>query len=229
MKTKRVILGLLALLLLLALRWWRNLPVEIESGQASSVALAPQHSLTVVSAPKPAAASSVEAPKQPPVKASESPPPPPNDNDWGMIEFTDGVPVVRTMATGEMCVIIPTVFTANAENQIELKMIVEKPGSLQMSSADIEALRGPAAKNFINSELTAAKSDSSKVIESMPSIVAMPGEPVRVGVGSARDGNIMSIDLVPLITGSHPGLRAEGDAPTTGNPSDAKSKGSGSQ
>jgi len=82
---------------------------------------------------------------------------------------------------------------------------VEKPGSLQLPDSAIEALRGPAARNFIHSELSAARSDPSKVIESMPSIVAMPGTSVRVSVGSAPDGNTISIELVPLIAGSHTG------------------------
>ncbi len=197
-------MGLLALLLLLALLWWRNQPKPGEPAQSPSEAAPARHSTMVLAAVQPTAATAVAAPKQAPVKASESPAPP-DVNDWGMVEFTDGVPVVRIMASGSSCVIIPTVITANGGNQIHLEMVVEKPGSLQLPASAIEALRGPAARNFIKSELSATRSDASKVIESMPSIVAVPGNSVRIGVGSAPDGNIISIELVPLIAGSHPG------------------------
>lgn len=140
----------------------------------------------------------VDAPKQMPAKASESPPTSSN-NDWGVIEFSDGVPVVRTLSTGELCIMVPTVINVGGQSQIRLNMMVEKPGSNVRPSAEIEALRGQAAQNYLNSELSAARRDPTKVIESNSMISAKAGQEVQLSVGTPKDSVQTSFRFTPIV------------------------------
>ncbi len=201
---KRILLGGLALLLLLVLLWWQSQPTQaVEASPTPVLASTAPVRAAMLESSKSATPAAVVPPTQTPVRASESPPPA-NVNEWGVIEFTDGVPVVRTLASGSTCVIIPTVIESNGAQQIHLEMIVEEPGSLHLSESEIEALRGPAAKNFIRSEMSAARQDPSKAIQTSPSITAIPGHEVQLSVGSGRD-LAMSLRLTPAIAHTVPG------------------------
>jgi hypothetical protein len=195
--------GLLALFVLLALLAWKFLAAEnpppsvvrMAAANSGAVAQSMQHSV-IVSAPK----SVVEPPTLPPVKASESPSAAlsdsdPSVNDWGEVEFTDGVPVVRTLATGETCIIVPTVITPNefGGGGLHFDLVIESPGSMPA----IEGLRG---KDAINAELSSARMDSNKKILSNPSIITPPGQEVGIGIGSPGDPLHFSIRFKPKVS-----------------------------
>jgi hypothetical protein len=207
MKDKRVRLALLVLLVLLIGWLWKCL-TAVNHAPVASVEDKAVGKKSVVAAPKPVQVDSVETPTTPAVRASQSPETG-SVNDWGVIEFTDGVPVVRTLSTGELCVIVPTIFDLNGIRQISLKMLIEAPGSLTMPAAAIEALRGLDAQTFINQEHTAARTDPTKVILSSPAVTAEAGTPVAINVGGRDKAGSLHFSFTPIPSATQAG----GDAP----------------
>ncbi len=211
MQTKRVIGGLILLLVCSMLALWMFWNGNSSASQSrtksqnpSSVGQQQPPAIATVastSSELPSEVASVETPKVPAVKASQSLPAA-SVNNWGMINFTDGVLVVRTLTTGETCIISPTLVNGSGGNEISVKMLIESPGSLTMSSAAIEALRGKDSRDFLNNEFRAAARDSTKVILSNPMVTAVSGTEVSITTGEFGSTNSITFRFTPIIDGS---------------------------
>jgi hypothetical protein len=205
MKNKPIMLGLLALFVLLVVLMWKFyavggpvLPASPTAPTNPGLAAQPsQQPPVVVAAPKTA----VEMPTQPPAPAAETTSASlsdedPSVNDLGDLEFTDGVPVVRTLASGETCIMVATAIppSGSGDVQVSVNMLIEAPGSVPA----IDGLLGQAA---LNAEYRAAAMDSHKKILSNHSVTAIAGHEVEIGVGSPGDPAHFSIRFKPKMSG----------------------------
>ena len=165
---------------------------------------------TLAPSPEPplAAAKPIEAPRVAPVSAAGAAgvgSSLPAANEWGEIEFEVGVPVVRTMATGETVLIFVSPVSGSGQNavaQLHVDMIIELPGSgYQRSNSELEALRGQNAQEVMKAEFLLARQGQIKV-ESNPSMTVDLGKAVEYWMGSTPGTTNPTIRFKPKIAGS---------------------------
>ncbi len=206
MRTKRILISCLVLLFLLAILGWKFLPGIAKVGDRSVVDSATKRSGALVAKSKPAGGDLISLPITPAVKAAGGAEAqlPLTVYDLGEMEFSDGVRVVRTLATGETCIFFPKVAD---QDSIFVRLYIIKAG-------DYVQQLNTAIKNLGENELMAQiayLNQKTSFEVTAASLGGSPGEEVNMTLTLGPHDGQVKVRIIPKIVagGQGKGMSAQ--------------------